>query len=189
MPSIDWHQLDEVFDTRYGMQTTIENKVAWALDPRTRHLPFTILHQREVVEFLVARSGPLLTADRSMQLDLELCQFRSNEGLFNAANFIPDYLDNPVLFWAKLKVPGRFLANIAKRLFHCLANSVPSERSFSAQNYIHCNIRNSLLQDKVDKLSFIYVNYRVLKKVAKSINLLTDDEMMGIENIAYARLN
>ncbi len=50
-------QLDEVFDIRYGTQTTIENKVAWELDPRTRHLSFIILHQREVVEFLVARQA------------------------------------------------------------------------------------------------------------------------------------
>ena len=41
-------------------------------------------------------------------------------------------------------------------------NSVPSERAFSIQNIIHSKIRNQLSSAKVDKLTYIYMNSRIL---------------------------
>jgi len=48
------------------------------------------------------------------------------------------------------------------RLFRTPANSVPSDYFFSAQNHIHNKVHNRLSSTRVDKLTYIYLNCRVL---------------------------
>ena len=44
------------------------------------------------------------------------------------------------------------------------ANSVPSERAFSAMKAVHSPTRNKLTPERVNKLLFVYLNTRVLNR-------------------------
>jgi hypothetical protein len=59
---------------------------------------------------------------------------------------------------------NNLLAKLAIRVFHTLANEVPSERVFSAMNILHSKPRNRLTEDRVDKLLFIQINLRTLRR-------------------------
>jgi hypothetical protein len=52
-----------------------------------------------------------------------------------------------------------------------IANSVPSKRAFSAMNYIHNKLRNSLIVERANKLSFIQINLGHITKTTKEQEL------------------
>ncbi|KAJ0129484.1 Retrovirus-related Pol polyprotein from transposon RE2 [Fusarium oxysporum f. sp. albedinis] len=52
-------------------------------------------------------------------------------------------------------------------------NSVPSERSLSAANYLHCKLRNRLSPLRTDQVTFIYMNSRVLKSLRRFLTSKT----------------
>ena len=58
---------------------------------------------------------------------------------------------------------GSRLAPLAIRLFSSIANSVPSERAFSAMNYIHNRYRNRLTAENAEMLIFVFMNWRAEK--------------------------
>jgi hypothetical protein len=72
------------------------------------------------------------------------------------------------------------ISSFADKLINTCANSVPSERAWSSMNYIHSKTRNSLSLKTVDKLQFIYINYRTLRKL--HIKEPTDEELLVIED-------
>ena len=47
-----------------------------------------------------------------------------------------------------------------------LCSSVPSKRAWSILNLVHNKLRNRLSNDRVDKLQYIYINERVLRRVS-----------------------
>lgn len=49
-----------------------------------------------------------------------------------------------------------------------MQNSVPSERSFSATNFINSKRRNRLNAEDTDSLTFIYVNSKILRRIQVS---------------------
>ena len=53
------------------------------------------------------------------------------------------------------------LAPIAKAIFHLAPSSATAERSFSAMGYIHTKLRNRLLPQTLEKLTYIKMNYPV----------------------------
>ena len=53
------------------------------------------------------------------------------------------------------------------RLLHTLANSVPSERSFSSMNILHSKLRNRVTVERVSKMLYIQVNRRTLGRASK----------------------
>ncbi|RKK64095.1 hypothetical protein BFJ69_g16797 [Fusarium oxysporum] len=65
---------------------------------------------------------------------------------------------------------GSKLAALAVRIFGTIASSVPSERSFSAVNFLHSKARYRLTPANADKLAFIYMNERVLERITQSQN-------------------
>jgi hAT family C-terminal dimerisation region len=71
--------------------------------------------------------------------------------------------DNIFWLYASAKCPT--LSTFARQLLNTIANSVPSERSWSTMNYIHSKTRNRLSLERVDKLLFIYINSRTLAKM------------------------
>jgi len=84
-------------------------------------------------------------------------------------------------FWIFTINRTKALGTLCNRLFSTPANSVPSERSFSAQNYIHSKMRNSLKPDCVDKLTYIYMNSRIFNARKEGNQLLTADEEEEME--------
>ena len=87
-------------------------------------------------------------------------------------------------FWISTLNRTKALGTLCNRLFSTPANSVPSERSFSIQNYIHTKIRNSLKSDRVDKLIYIYMNSRIFdarKEDNKYILTINEKEQLEEE--------
>ena len=73
------------------------------------------------------------------------------------------------------------LSQIALRLTQTPANSVPSERSFSTLNLLLNDLRNSLGNEKVNMLQYIYMNERVLARTGKQL------EKMALQHMGLAR--
>jgi len=85
-------------------------------------------------------------------------------------------------FWVSTINRTKSLGMLCNSLFSTPANSVPSERSFSTQNYIHTKIRNSLKPDRVDKLTYIYMNSRVFNAIKEdNQHTLTVEEEEQLE--------
>jgi hypothetical protein len=69
-----------------------------------------------------------------------------------------------VTFWDLAYTHAPDLARLAMRLHETPANSVPSERSFSAMNYIQNDYRTRLSTAKTNKLTYIYMNTKALRR-------------------------
>jgi len=80
------------------------------------------------------------------------------------------------------------LGKLGNRIFQAPANSVPSKRSFSTQNFLHSKAHNHLDPIRVDKLTYIYMNSRVLRGKGSTIDnyvdleTLSPEEAMELEN-------
>jgi hypothetical protein len=77
------------------------------------------------------------------------------------------------------------LASFADKLMNTCANSVTSEQAWSTMNYIHSKTRNKLSVKRTDKLQFIYINIRTLRKLngpEKTLEklLVMEDKLLGI---------
>jgi hAT family C-terminal dimerisation region len=75
-----------------------------------------------------------------------------------------DYAEDPVTFWQLHFDDNNALSKLADRILQTLANSVPCERYFSALNLLYTKTRNALLPERVDKLLYIQINRRTLRR-------------------------
>jgi hypothetical protein len=82
---------------------------------------------------------------------------------------------DPGLFWQMHYDDSKELYLLATRLLHTLANSVPSERSFSSMNILHSKSRNRLTVERVSKILYIQVNRRTLGRVGKRVAQLEEE--------------
>ena len=164
MPQVDWAGIRRVFEARHHKQSTPEGYVAWCLDPRTRST--TIEYDVEKVANFIQHHCGLQTPDNARDIRIQLMQFRRNTSIFQTPNDAEGWILEPANYWLAIgaKNPSCILVEPALRLFDCLANSVPSERSFSYQNLIHNKVRNKLSQEKADMLTFVYYNSRALER-------------------------
>jgi hypothetical protein len=69
-----------------------------------------------------------------------------------------------IAFWDVAYNHAPDLAQLAVRLHETPANSVPSERSFSVMNYIQNDHRTRLSTVKTNKLTYIYMNSKALRR-------------------------
>lgn len=56
------------------------------------------------------------------------------------------------------------LAKVALRVFTIVASSASAERCWSIYGFIHSKTRNRLVQERANKMVFIYVNSALLDK-------------------------
>ena len=93
-------------------------------------------------------------------------EFRTRAGVFGASHPSAMHYDNPAVFWkSHLHDEAHWvLAQLPVRIFKAIANSVASERAFSAMNLIHTKLRNRLGTEKSNILIYIYMNQRVLDR-------------------------
>jgi len=99
------------------------------------------------------------------------------------------------MFWQLHFDDNNALAQLADRVLHTLANSVPCERAFSALNQLHTKTRNALTPERVNKLLYIQINSRTLRRDAIAEKTLEDededeeDELVvdGEEGATFAR--
>ena len=61
-------------------------------------------------------------------------------------------------------------------MLHTLANSVPCERAFSALNLLHTKTRNALTPERVNKLLYVQINSRTLRRDTFVEKILEDED-------------
>jgi len=96
--------------------------------------------------------------------DLHFAAFTLRPDTVNTP-LMPEYNEKAIRFLETVCSQGSLLGSIAVRVFTTICNSVPSERSFSAVNWIHSKARNRLLPVNADMLAFIFMNSRVLQRL------------------------
>jgi hypothetical protein len=77
-----------------------------------------------------------------------------------------------------------FISQLTYRLHTTLGSSVPSERVFSAMKLTHSRLCTTLTTERVDKLLYIQVNCRVLRRPLHPIKKQADEEediLMNLE--------
>ena len=71
-------------------------------------------------------------------------------------------MEKPILFWKIIAGEAPDLSALAIQIFSTPANSVLSEQSFSAINFIQDEYRSCLSAEKTNILTFIYINSKIL---------------------------
>jgi len=103
-------------------------------------------------------------------------RYYTRRGPFREDHSSWDYVEDPVTFWQLHFDDNNALSELADRVLHTLANSVPCERAFSALNQLHTKTRNALTPERVDKLLYIQINSRTLRRDALAGKTLGEDE-------------
>ncbi|KJZ68337.1 hypothetical protein HIM_12270 [Hirsutella minnesotensis 3608] len=157
---------------RFELQIDDIHYMAFALDPAT-----TDPKHKMLTTEIVGRAHRFLEATACKEeygrMFREFCQFRAREGslfcpgshMYKAATESTPRGQHILDCWRYLHSMDVSLAALAKRILGALANSVPSERSFSSTNYLHSRIRNRLAVASTNMLTFIYMNSRVLRRL------------------------
>jgi hAT family C-terminal dimerisation region len=122
-------------------------------------------------------------------------RFYTRRGPFRGDHSSWDYTEDPVMFWQLHFDDNNALAQLADRVLHTLANSVPCERAFSALNQLHTKTRNLLTPERVNKLLYIQINSRTLRRDAVAGKTLEDEDedeegdlmVDGEEDATFAR--
>jgi hAT family C-terminal dimerisation region len=128
-------------------------------------------------------------AEHKKEVSCSIQDFLNKQNGFTKSHISQLHINNPVRYWQSYfdSTNHDELARLAARIFGTIANSVASERAFSAMNLIVTKLRNRLSPEKANKLIFIYMNQRVLDR---SGDLLlgdwvdkTDDEQLDLEEL------
>lgn len=151
-----------VFRKRIMKQLTDVHYAAWLLDPISLLKPPGQKQIDTGIQFLLARG---LQEDRKA-IHTSILEFRTQGSVFRPLHPASMHYDNPVLYWKSYlhDQTHYILARLGVQIFEAVANSVASERAFSAMNLIHNKLRNRLGSKKAHKLIYIYMNQRVLDR-------------------------
>lgn len=150
-----------LWKARFERQITDIHRIAYHLDPANyaeEVSPEDAAAIRRILDQYLDGNPEEKAEDRNHFLD-----FKQQTNTFSIANEVWLDMNNPSSFWSCAKIQTPRLGGLATRIFNTAANSVPSERAFSAMNFIHSRIRNRLKTDRADMLLFIYMNIRALR--------------------------
>jgi len=175
------------FAKRFKRQVVPIHILAFYLRPDNVDVPMPVEHETICFQFLerfTQNREDLCTAWAELQ------QFRAQEETFVKGRPCWIFHDNPRAFWLNMRNYAVVLGNLATRIFSTPTNSVASEHSFSIQNHIHNKLRASLLSKTVNKLTYTYINGRLLRnlellkngKKAEDCESLTDEMEVDLEN-------
>ena len=180
-------------DVRYERQVHDIHIAAFYLDPVNRTIPLDDHSNQRILKFFqqCARSE-----EEANVMHTHFALWREQLTPFEKGAFCWKFADKGAReFWVSTINRTKALGILCNRLFSTPANSVPSERSFSTQNYLHTKTRNSLRSDRVDKLTYIYMNSRVFdERTEGDQDILTAeeeeqlDEDMDIEDVEFEEL-
>ena len=194
---MDFDALHSIFDTRHQQQVQVVHPVAWALDPKTTNsassdwLQLSAANQDAIMGFLMGKCNE----EDHAAMESEWLEYRSRMGtdIFSSTSRFYKF-GNPRQAWLFAGGQRSILAPIAIRVLGGIANSVPSERSFSALNHIHSKVRGRLEPEKADKQTFCFMNSRTLERigsdgrVATALRLEDDNiepQLVEIEQAAF----
>ncbi len=151
-----------VFRERSKKQITDIHYAVWLLNPISLLEPPGKTQVDIGIQFLLARA----TLEDKKAVHASILQFQTQVDVFGPLHLASIHYDNPILYWKShlFDQTHKVLANLAVRIFEAIANSVISERVFSAMNLIHSKLRNRLGSIKAYILIYIYINQRVLDR-------------------------
>jgi hypothetical protein len=145
-------------------------------------MPFLSLSQQYDVALRWFKHHGVTDLTAAMQ---ELEDFRCRRSRFAESERIWEIRKNISTFWAVSRFQAPQIGDLAYRLAHTPANTVPAERSFSNLKIIHSIIRNRLTPARVKKLLYIYMNSRVLERLQRGkhpMPLLIEKEFIELED-------
>jgi Protein of unknown function (DUF 659)/hAT family C-terminal dimerisation region len=185
---VDFAKEDGTFAKRFKRQVVPIHILAYYLRSDNINVPMTAEHEIICFKFLekfLPNTQDLHTAWAEFQ------QFRGQIEPFIKSRPCWIFGDKPHLFWVNMKDHAPILGNIAIRIFQTPTNSVASEHSFSIEGHLHNKLRASLLSKTVNKLTYTYINGRLLRKIEllkgdkkeESLKSLTNEEEVELENI------
>ena len=183
-----------IWDDLFQQQTTDIHSVAFFLDPSHVDVPLAAETQAKIVSFL--RRYIHCNDEAWVGIMEDFFQFREKQGKFNRQNpsniWSLPLTQRPKLFWQHCKSISPLLGQFAHRIFSTPANSVPSERSFSAMNYIIDKFRASMEMERGNQATYIYMNSRALRRAKKAATTgwyhLNDAEERALEDDIVAML-
>lgn len=156
-------ELCDRLDKRLDKQTTAIHWAARATDPALASASLDYKPEHEAL----ARSFFMKHIPESRQQDFnhQFAQFRHQRGVFARSNSqLWAHAHDYITFWDIASVQATDLSELAVRLHETPANSVPSERSFSAMNFIQNDYRTRLSTIKTNKLTYIFMNTKALRR-------------------------
>jgi hypothetical protein len=169
-----------LFEARIRRQLTDNQWLAFRLHPDAVGRPvklgrfYEVDIHRAVHRCLVQHGLDPVEAGR------ELYRLHSCQDQFMLSNdTLWAYKTDPQQFWGIAKYFAPKIGVLACRFNQTLCSSVPSERGFSAMKLIHSQMRNRLAEDRVDKLIYIHMNQRVLRRKPKKKRDLTKTSLGG----------
>ncbi len=185
--------LQTQFTSWLTKQITILHRVTHYLHSTHYNKSLNVFKQGEILCFLRSHTE----SQYHTQIESKFFEFREREEIFNSRADAWNNDDDSVLFWRKQisknfylllqsfywsnkTLVALFIKRLARRLFQTPANSVPSERVFLLMNYIHSKLWNRLTAIKVNRLQYIYINERTLRKIARTMP--TEEELIGVED-------
>jgi hypothetical protein len=161
-PDLPWSQLYNLHHLRMTKQTYDLHFAAFALRPDTVKTPLTPEYNTKAIRFLET----ICSQEDFTDVARDFNNFRARAGShFGPQSLLFHEKFTALEAWRFIANQGSLLGSIAVRVFTTICNSVPSERSFSAVNWIHSKARNRLLPVNADMLAFIFMNSRVLQRL------------------------
>lgn len=94
----------------------------------------------------------------------ELLQYKAKSGIFGGADIWEDaQMVDSITWWSCYGNNAHHLKNLAISVLNIPCSSAASERCWSTMGHIHSDARNRLTDDKVQKLTYVYFNERMLQ--------------------------
>jgi hypothetical protein len=115
-------------------------------------------------EVILATLKAYLLSDDVYRATQVFLRFYTRRGPFREDYSSWGYAEDPVTFWQLHFNDNNALAQLADRVLYILVNSMPCERAFSALNLLHTKTRNALTPERVNKLLYIQINSRTLRR-------------------------
>ena len=172
----------------YAKQQTDLTWLAWILDPGNDICSTVNAGRTENILSLLKK---YTSSEKHTEIVEDFFAFRDCEGKFGCWRdfWKKDYVEKPILFWKIVAGEAPDLSALAIWIFSTSANSVPSEWSFSAMNFIQDECRSHLSAEKTDMLTFIYMNSKILQQQssepAPTWYNLTEDQEEEFEDLAF----
>lgn len=153
------------FDARFKRQVRSIHIVSTYLNPQHWALPIDADSEHKIFEFIDKYTE---SEDEAAVARCEFLYFRSQSNPFESSRYCWKHSKDPRTFWLMQQQHAKVLGPLSLRIFSTPSNSVPSERAFSVMNFLHSKARNSLESERVDKLTYTYINTRIFRRIEKA---------------------
>ncbi|KAF2190581.1 hypothetical protein K469DRAFT_721482, partial [Zopfia rhizophila CBS 207.26] len=178
------NELITLFDRRMKKQLQPIHYLAAALDPLdpSKSNSWPAEHQDAIIAAFrnhVGETNSKANNQHVFNLRTQLNEFTKQQGFYSPQNFELWHVNShPSTFWTHAEKRDKFdLPRLTLRLLSVVTNSMPSERSFSAMNYVQDTYRTRMSVETMHKLVYCYMNARALRRRPHNEKLLKEREM------------